>query len=198
MAPIAFQMCVARRAPTSTAVRVVRWLVAVWPSAATAPAATICSIAPQAVLELGRERDHAHSLGREPACQLAEVDRAEMIRILRADRLRAQVRTLEMSAEARGIVRQLLEETLDRSSGRGPDRREVAGHALLGAASVVVDVEIDEPREDQRAVDVALLDRGDPIAVDPEQPRPHSVDRIDEESLDLVRHARILSQTRSR
>jgi hypothetical protein len=74
------------------------------------------------------------------------------------------------------------------------DRRQVSRHAVLDAALDVVDMHVEEAREDERPSEglAGGLDRRDEPALEAHDAGARAVERVDEEAATLVRHARIL------
>ena len=166
-------MCVAKRAPARMAARVVAAFASVWPTAATAPAAAIRSIACSASRKLRREGHETSPAIRKPAVESAKVDRTELVDRDRARSLRIEKRALEVEADA-ALVRQV---------DRGPRRQEIARDTAPDQGLRVVDVEVDEAREDvqfpfrlRRS-----LDRDDAIRLDPDDAGVRAVKGVDQE-----------------
>ena len=86
-----------------------------------------------------------------------------------------QERPFQMEAEAQRVVHLL----------HASRSREVAGHARSRRARGVVDLQVDEAREDERILGSALapLDRGDGSVLHRRAPREGALDRVNEKSL---------------
>jgi hypothetical protein len=126
--------------------------------------------------QLGRERDEADQLGDgRPLVDAREVDRRELGDRDRTGRLRVQERAFEVQAEA--------ERVFHLPDGTGGE--EVPRHARRTEAGGVIDLQVDEPREEERLRRAALppLDLRDRLALQDERPRERSLDGVDDKSL---------------
>ena len=121
----------------------------------------------------GHQPDELRDRG--PLGDRAEVDRRQLLERDRPRRLGVEERALEVEAQAERVVH----------LGHGTGGQEVARDAGEAGLPRVVDLQVDEPREDQRrarsAVDAAHL--GDEAVLHDERAREGALDRVNEKSL---------------
>ena len=147
-----------------------------WPSAATMPAAGQALDRRLRERKLRRQRHQANELRRgRPLRNRAEIDGGQLLDRNGPGRLRVEERPLQVEAQAERVVDLL----------HGPRGQEIAGDPGRADVHWVVDLQVDEPREDQRlrrsALHAAhLCDRS---ALDEELAREGALDRVNDKSL---------------
>ncbi len=126
--------------------------------------------------QLGRDGDQANEVARGyPFVDGPQVDRRQLLDGDRAGGLRVQKRPFEVEAEAERIGRLL----------HGPRGKQVARDARRSQPCGVVDVQVDEPRKDERfrGASVPPLDPGDDSVLQDERAGEGALDRVNENSL---------------
>jgi DNA-binding NarL/FixJ family response regulator len=127
----------------------------------------------QGVRKLRRERYETSKPVRKPAVESGKVDRTKLVDRDRARSLRIEKRALEVETDA-ALVRQV--------DGR-PRRQEVGRDAAPGKGFRIVDLEVDEAREDVQPPFRLRrsLDRDDATRLDSDDARVGAVEWVDQE-----------------